>query len=201
VTRVSGWYKRRTKLWLFLIGIVLVFVLNADSVSIASSLWKNQTLRDSVVNASSQFIQPNATPSAASAGGATGTTNAREEPCPIPSPTTTSTSAGQPSPAPSPPPRNSLQCVEQSVNSLKSLGLPIGWPNLNWRTWKDLPDDARVPHDTTEFFVKLGGLVLTALALTLGAPFWFDLLNKVANMRSSGGTPTTGAGDRVAATR
>ncbi|MFL5799057.1 MAG: hypothetical protein ACJ77A_14150 [Actinomycetota bacterium] len=187
MTRVSGWYKRRTKLWLFLIGIVLVFVMNADTVSIARSLWTNQTLRDSVVNASSQFIQPNPTPSASS-GGSSGSANT-EEPCPVPAPT--------PVPSASPPPRNSLQCLEQSENALKGLGLPIGWPTLNWKTWKDLPDDARVPHNATEAWLKLAGLVLTALALTLGAPFWFDLLNRVANLRSSGGAPKTGAGDRT----
>ena len=29
------------------------------------------------------------------------------------------------------------------------------------------------------------GLLLTTLALSLGAPFWFDLLQKVANIRSA----------------
>jgi uncharacterized membrane protein YphA (DoxX/SURF4 family) len=32
----------------------------------------------------------------------------------------------------------------------------------------------------------LGGLLITALALSLGAPFWFDLLGKVARLRGSG---------------
>lgn len=34
------------------------------------------------------------------------------------------------------------------------------------------------------------GLLITAVALTLGAPFWFDLPKKVANIRSAGKTPT-----------
>ena len=37
--------------------------------------------------------------------------------------------------------------------------------------------------------VKLFGLVLTALALSLGAPFWFDLLSKFMNVRGAGPKP------------
>ncbi|MGH3115158.1 MAG: hypothetical protein ACRDOP_16980, partial [Gaiellaceae bacterium] len=33
------------------------------------------------------------------------------------------------------------------------------------------------------------GLLLTAAALTLGAPFWFDMLSKVARIRSAGAPP------------
>jgi hypothetical protein len=34
------------------------------------------------------------------------------------------------------------------------------------------------------------GWLLTVLALSMGAPFWFDLLNKVMNVRSAGKSPT-----------
>jgi hypothetical protein len=33
------------------------------------------------------------------------------------------------------------------------------------------------------------GWVITALAASLGAPFWFDLLNKFINVRASGKPP------------
>jgi hypothetical protein len=36
---------------------------------------------------------------------------------------------------------------------------------------------------------KLLGLLITALAVSLGAPFWFDLLNKVMNIRGTGQKP------------
>jgi hypothetical protein len=38
-------------------------------------------------------------------------------------------------------------------------------------------------------FLKLIGLLLTALAISLGAPFWFDLLNKVISIRAAGRSP------------
>jgi hypothetical protein len=60
------------------------------------------------------------------------------------------------------------------------LGLPIGWgsetdPRLNW--------------GATSLGQKLKdhilGWILTALAISLGAPFWFDLLNKFIVIRST----------------
>jgi hypothetical protein len=35
----------------------------------------------------------------------------------------------------------------------------------------------------------LGGWILTALAVSLGAPFWFDVLNNFVNLRLSGAKP------------
>ena len=40
-----------------------------------------------------------------------------------------------------------------------------------------------------ELFSKLLGYILTALAISLGAPFWFDLLKKLVNIRSAGNKP------------
>ncbi len=59
---------------------------------------------------------------------------------------------------------------EQSESGSK---LPIGWKDPAFR-WTSLP-----------------GWVLTALALSLGAPFWFDLLNKVVNIRHGIANPRT----------
>jgi hypothetical protein len=36
---------------------------------------------------------------------------------------------------------------------------------------------------------KIAALGLTAIALSLGAPFWFDLLSKFMNIRGSGARP------------
>jgi len=38
---------------------------------------------------------------------------------------------------------------------------------------------------------SLMGWIITALALSLGAPFWFDLLNKLMKLRGSVATPTS----------
>ncbi|UII21107.1 hypothetical protein [Fulvivirga ligni] len=38
-------------------------------------------------------------------------------------------------------------------------------------------------------FLKLAGWFITALAISLGSPFWFDLLNKLISLRGSGDNP------------
>jgi hypothetical protein len=62
--------------------------------------------------------------------------------------------------------------------------LPIGWGNeangirgafLNW------------PGG----LLKLLGILLSSFAILLGAPFWFDLLNQVINLRTSGDPPAS----------
>ena len=39
------------------------------------------------------------------------------------------------------------------------------------------------------FSVSFFGFIITALAVSLGAPFWFDLLNKLVSIRGSGVKP------------
>jgi hypothetical protein len=40
-----------------------------------------------------------------------------------------------------------------------------------------------------DWFERILGWILTVLAISLGAPFWFDLLNKFVNIRSNGKSP------------
>lgn len=60
-------------------------------------------------------------------------------------------------------------------DELNKLGLPIGWP-----------------EGTTINLVTIFGWLLTALAVSLGAPFWFDLLSKFIRIRGSGTPPPEG---------
>lgn len=64
----------------------------------------------------------------------------------------------------------------------KSNLLGIGWEKsqLNPFSWKNL-------------FLALAGWLLSALAISIGAPFWFDLLNKVMKLRSSNNGASSGS--------
>jgi hypothetical protein len=48
--RVSGWYKRRVQVFLFVIATVTVLVLNADTLTAARVLWRDDAVRAAVVN-------------------------------------------------------------------------------------------------------------------------------------------------------
>jgi hypothetical protein len=78
------------------------------------------------------------------------------------------------------------RAVTDTEKMLRSL--PIGWdcPAKDksvdyWSCAKDAVSELTLVH-----FL---GWVLTALALSLGAPFWFDLLNKFINLRGAGVKP------------
>ena len=47
--RVSGWYKRTTQLWLFVIGMVIAVAMNVNIFSVTESLWRDKELRQAIV--------------------------------------------------------------------------------------------------------------------------------------------------------
>ncbi len=76
---------------------------------------------------------------------------------------------------------------QQQVNSLLTQNLqsikdPVG---MGW----DGFSDAAMPNGLADWLYRILGWLTTALAVSLGAPFWFDLLKKLVNVRSSGSVP------------
>src|SRR5262245_52524774 len=55
--RVSGWYKRRTQIFLLILGVLVSMALNADSVLIAQRLSADKSLRDTVVSAAQDYAR------------------------------------------------------------------------------------------------------------------------------------------------
>jgi hypothetical protein len=177
--RTSGWYKRSTQLWLGLVGFALACALNVDTITVGTVLWRDPTLRQNALEQVRKYQL-------------------------------TSTGEGTPF--------SSIEDAAQAIRELNAqlsqeLQLPIGW-----RTQViDLPDNkfcALVPLRTGDVWgipnaqgclqlteaasnqsagplAKLLGLIFTAIAVSQGAPFWFDLLSKLSNPRGSGAVPQT----------
>lgn len=186
--RVSGWYKRKTQWIIWGVGLCLALVLNADTLAIANSLWSDQPLRQAVVAAALA---------------------ANQTPRPAPSPD------NQPLPRPDAAveaARTQLEALQLPIGWCATPEQKAGtsrWPLLEFAS-SNLPtcvvdaamgtntgqlspaiqrlDPRRFPHGL-DFFAKLLGLFLTTVALSLGAPFWFDTLNRLANLRSAGDPP------------
>ncbi|HTO43075.1 MAG TPA: hypothetical protein VML56_03280 [Burkholderiales bacterium] len=72
-----------------------------------------------------------------------------------------------------------LDELRQHLDELANRGLPLGWG----------ADKVLSTREAGPWASKLAGLLLTALAASLGAPFWFDLVNKLINVRSTGNVP------------
>ena len=75
--------------------------------------------------------------------------------------------------------------LTQAIQEIRRFNTPpIGWSRE--------PGDVRELPDTIGAGVlKVLGLLLTAFAIVMGAPFWFDMLNNLINLRSSGNPPET----------
>ncbi len=73
------------------------------------------------------------------------------------------------------------QAIKANIQELKliqadleSTQLPFGWESKS---------------TSSSFLTTVLGLLLTMMAGFIGAPFWFDLLNKLVNLRGSGAVP------------
>jgi hypothetical protein len=66
-----------------------------------------------------------------------------------------------------------------ALDELESLQFPVGWERGNR------------PDGMDGWTVAVAGWLLTGFAITLGAPFWFDLLGKFSNLRAAGGRPAS----------
>jgi hypothetical protein len=60
--------------------------------------------------------------------------------------------------------------------------LPIGWSNES-----NVPQG--LPSGSGGWLTKIFGLFITTIAVSLGAPFWFDMLNKLVDLRGTGKQP------------
>src|SRR5262245_8041702 len=168
--RVSGWYKRRTSMWIWILALVITLGLNADTVHITKVLWTNQAVRNAVVDSAKARAQ--AAP-------------------PEPMPLVEYTDPEHPeASSPVNVPAEALTPDEQAL-----LGqLLVGWQQ-DLKELNALPKTGESKAGNTAAWLGLHllGWLLTMVALSLGAPFWFDLLNKFINLRSSGQAPAKAA--------
>lgn len=73
--------------------------------------------------------------------------------------------------------RNRLKSVELLKKQLEAVENPLG---LGWESQKVLNE-----MTIGNWLIKLFGWIVTALAISLGAPFWFDLLKKLVSIRQT----------------
>lgn len=162
--RVGGWYKRQTQWILLLIGVGLAVSANIDTLRIVQVLGDNNTLRLSLVQSAEKM---DAERRAAAEAAAAQPPPAGGTDAPRPTPT----SSGEPT---------SSASLTDGVYSISQL---IGWQRFpaEWAAARAEGGMAQVRFVAS----KALGWFFTALAVTLGAPFWFDVLNKIMVVRST----------------
>jgi hypothetical protein len=153
--RVSGWYKRYTQRVLVVLGLLLAIVFNVNSVRVARTLWLDRDARQAMVDAAGNYAKEHSA-GANEAAAAADAAKLKEQ----------------------------LQSHVDVFNEVTTSALlPVGWKH----PWDFYEDYFRVaPKDAMFSAVTiLAGWLMTALAISFGAPFWFDTLNRFMVVRST----------------
>lgn len=192
--RASGWYKRHVQKILIIIGFVLSVAFNADTFQIASTLSSDPEKRAQLVNMAESYVEKNVTTDTATA--------ARDS---LRNPNFIAKMCRENKTD------RAFWCRMDSLNQqvdylvqdeLKQARgvLGLGWrlPDFDVADMKGESGIERfgqyISKTTTLFYSQLAisqffGWIVTAFAISLGAPFWFDLLNKIMKMRGTGSKP------------
>jgi hypothetical protein len=168
--RLSGWYKRKTQFTTFTIGLILALFLNIDSIQVSNHLWREPTLRQAIVAHINDYAP-----------------SVIETDAPILT--------------------GSIEFIQQE---LMSLNIPVGWLFIESPSQQNC---RFVPSSTDNFGIlwqgrcirpsttqpmtngwlwaitKLTGLLISGFAASQGSSFWFDILIKIVNVRTTGNKP------------
>jgi hypothetical protein len=165
--RVSGWYKRETQFILLVLAIVLTIAANADTISIVGTLWRDPAVRTAAVTQAQVYLEQ------------------VSKNLPVTTVSGTSTVASGPATTQVANTDDLVAATKGLNNALDRLdtsSLPLGWERAGW------PGLAG-----EKWLVALNqhslGWLMTAFAISLGAPFWFDMLNKIMSVRGAGKAP------------
>lgn len=204
--RVIGWYKRSTQYILLGLGFGLAVLLNADTVEIARTLNASPEKRAAILEKIKAFqdnpqtralvagatVSTSLNPSPASS--ASGTAAPAAVPAAALSPSTT---LGSPVPVTTATPTPTATATASPVLDKESKELNAALveaashvtTQINTAEGTGLFGWKAAPKNFSCWLSKLGGIAITALAISLGAPFWFDILNKFMNVRAAGKAP------------
>lgn len=191
--RASDWYKKHTQFILFFVGLTVAIIFNVDTIKIVDKLEKDPKLREQLVQQADAFTKahPDLDKEIAT------------QKAEINSLTAQITKANLPESG-----IDSLENLKQNAalnlaqhESLKATSDTL-LSRASWLIKNDINDvhhSLGLEWETYDckscLFVcivkSLFGWIITALALSLGAPFWFDLLNKLMKLRAAVATPTS----------
>lgn len=196
MARATERFKSTMMMVSVLVAVCIAVLMNVDSVNIARTLWDDPALRqlvsDTARRADTTVLQQQVEEANAA-------TNDSLVVTPTPDPNTGVVPATTPTPVPTQTPLTTAQkngqAAYKTLTSLLDLRLPVGWRYLdlspldpNDTTNAALFSDANniwnfIPGNNASWggmvLAKLVGLFLTVVAIAQGAPFWFNILNRL----------------------
>ena len=169
--RVSGAFKRYSQLMALIIGFIVALLLNVDSINLTIYLWREPAVRQALAENASNFELPQEQLES-----------------------------------------NPEQAMQDFRKQFVGLNLPIGWvidenegialSDKDCQLFPNVDQTFGIPifasnkclapsqsNNQSNIVLKFIGIFLTALAARQGAPFWFDVLKRFVNLRSTGTNP------------
>ncbi|HKR06910.1 MAG TPA: hypothetical protein VJY62_19900 [Bacteroidia bacterium] len=175
--RLTGKYKRKSMLGTFIIASAVTLAINADTISISKYLYSNKEASARLAQAAYDEVNKGEYKKDVEAivAGETDTMNTDEDDYADVNGVTADTVIN-----------NVKKEAEKMREIYTVLGsyIPIGWTCAEFNAFKQNYKSLKIAVPLFILY-KLPGLLLTIFAVMLGAPFWYDVLGKVANLRSS----------------
>ena len=211
MNRVSGWYKRQANRILIIIGLCMAVAFNVSTIDIVRTLSVDKNVREAMVKSASDYINHHIDPvhqKTASMGKTKTDSSARQNNNAM----NTDTSTAQIRLA-----LDSIKYLYAANIEEANTTLGLGWGDFGFTEdsikWVKSIQNTGTPQDKSGepvhkgFFAKIIyvlkqtaktphywlGFLITAFAISLGAPFWFDLLNRFVNLRVTGAKPAPAA--------
>lgn len=196
--QATEWYKRKIQVILLILGFLIAWVFNADTLVIVDRLSNDKDAREMLVDMATAYLQDNKT--------MVDTSKIRDK-AELKTYSERLDSLLKI--------KNDLDADIAKANTILGLG---SWPSdkvlvsydrkSNARSLTPALDYSAIPNsvieragaspDTFEFTtaqkwryffnlfpIHFFGFLVTAFAISLGAPFWFDMLNKIMKLRTS----------------
>jgi hypothetical protein len=181
---LSGDYKRWSQRFMLAFGLVAAIGLNADSLRMARVLRTEpadaRAARVENIDKMRESLKPDLKPDLAAAASAP---TASAAPAASPTPPAAASTNNSVSAVASQSPDPIMRGIELA-GQLQSLQLPIGWVGIE----KEFAGQSYL--QTALICLRMViGWIMTALAVSLGAPFWFDTLNRLFSLRAAGPKP------------
>lgn len=185
--RAGGWYKKKIKLWLLGLGFTMAVCLNIDTIKICKKAFTDKdalkTTADKIAKKSATYHLATDTVSNTYIVKRLDSTGKEVSKMMIKNPQTVDPTVTE------------LKTIQQSAQDIEGLredykeatGYILGysnWSNAIEQWFGNKTDEAGDRIQT--FLLKLLGIIITSFALQLGSDYWFGLLTKTVNIRSTG---------------
>jgi hypothetical protein len=177
--RLSGWYKRRAQTLAFIIGLTLAILLNVDSMQIVTQLWRDPSIRDALSAQADAIVNQNPAGNPTPDVGQLLALNEQIRQINIPIGWIGTVQSTNPNGAVLIGDGTEKLCTLAPQSGVDLFGFFLAdhcYPLINTPQFNDL----------TGWLLKVLGLLITAVAAAQGAPFWFDILKNLVNVRSNG---------------